>query len=191
MPLPEKLQTLLTLSDNELFVGGACHIFADELITFFQDQGYLFCAVEAERWIGHEDQRDELFESKSLAHVLAVKDGVVVDVNGIIMKESYADEYYEKYLKLCGPTRYFRKAYFRECSRDELFEIKVREDEGGPMSRHRLYLHPEFVNVASSRARLLIEAEADRFYVGSGQFRPQKLIRNTLDDECWEEHYDD
>lgn len=191
MPLPEKLQTLLARSDHELFLGGACHIFADELTTFFHDQGYRFCAVEAERWIGYQDQRDELHEPKSLVHVLAVKDDVVVDVNGMILADNYFEEYHYTHREFHGSTYYFRKASFRECSRDELFDVENHEEGTSPMSLHRLYLHPEFVSVARSRARLLIEADADRFHVGSGQFRPQKLIRNTFDDECWEEHDDD
>lgn len=45
MSIPEKQKQTLEKTDEELFLCGACHVFADELCTEFVARGYQFCAV--------------------------------------------------------------------------------------------------------------------------------------------------
>lgn len=188
MPLPDRPKELLALSDNDLFLGGACHIFADELSTMFLEQDYRLCAVEAEQWMHHPDSGEELFRKIGLVHVMVGKDDAVIDVNGIILESNYLDEYCINHHRFCGLRSDFRKASLRDCSRDELFKLELDEEETGPMSIHRLCLHPEFVAEARSRARLLIEARANCFEVGAAQFRQQIFTRNPLGlNDCSEE----
>jgi hypothetical protein len=115
----------------------------------------------------------------------------VIDVNGIILESNYLEEYRKNHQKFHGLRSDFRKVSLRECSRNELLKRELDEEKCGPMTIHRLYLHPEFVAEARSRARILIEARADSFEAGSAQFRQQILSLNPIDSDDYSEEFDD
>lgn len=164
MNIPEEQKETLETTGEELFLKGACHVFAEELCKEFVEHPYRFCAVRAETWSRHPVAGDFPSNGKELVHVLAWKDDYVIDVEGIKLRAEYLVEWQNKTSDLPGEwIRYYKDIDIQACSREELFEERLTEPMAGPMSRHRLPLHPQFLHEASSRARRIIELARNKF----------------------------
>jgi hypothetical protein len=122
-----KLRELLSASDEELFSGGACHIYAVEL-----KKG---CPRLKIRRAGNADS---IGPTRAM-HVYTVLGDLMIDVFGPANQEQY--------LQSKNYTAW-------DVSVAELTNVdSSRPSDNGPLNLWRHYLDPEFISLASARAR--------------------------------------
>jgi hypothetical protein len=169
--LPKKLIDLLQETDESLFMTGACHVFAREVADYFASTGYEIWCMEEEQWIIQSPGSGESkFGLRHLVHVYAKLDASLIDVRGIREEQSHRDAYEAEHRTNHGFSTSFHKTFVRRCTLEELFTITQTESDTGPMNRNRLYLHEDFVDEATRRARALIKNSPGRFLVDSPIF---------------------
>ena len=122
------LESKLKTPPHELFVKGACHIFAREFLRAFSD------VALGLRRAGDGDSVGEVPKGR---HVYAHHDGWAFDVGGRHREDDYLSSH--------GWT-------FWDTSEQELFEADV-QNEKGSLNRWHHYLDEEFVRSASLIAR--------------------------------------
>ncbi|MCX6878648.1 MAG: hypothetical protein NTW21_33270 [Verrucomicrobia bacterium] len=115
MQIPANPSQKLAMSDEKLFIDGACHIFADELATAFLSKQYRLCYLESEQWIQYLDHDEESPFPRRVVHVLAFTEGLVIDANGVKQADEYLKAYESKREEWRDNMRYFEKTSFREC----------------------------------------------------------------------------
>jgi hypothetical protein len=126
-----KLRELLKANDENLFNGGACHIYALALKKCFPDLKIM-----------HAGNPDSIGSTRAM-HVYTILDESKLDVFGP------ANE--TQYLESKGYTAW-------EVSIEELTRNDPSQGgDNGPLNRWRHYLDPEFISLASGRARQHIE----------------------------------
>jgi hypothetical protein len=127
-----KLHELLAKSNEELFSTGGCHVYAVEL------KG---CYPKLK--IKHAGNAYSFGDPPKAVHVYTVIGRFKIDVCGPVSEDQY--------LKSKGYTAW-------EVSVEELTKVDPsRPSDNGPLNRWRHYLDPEFISLASRRARQHIE----------------------------------
>jgi hypothetical protein len=126
-----KLQELLNASDEDLFRGGACHIYAVQLKKC--------CPGLKIRRAGNADS----IGPTTAMHVYTAVGDFMIDVFGPANEAQYHQS----------------KGYRAwDVSVAELTKVDPRRSsDNGPLNRWRHYLDPEFISLASARARQHIE----------------------------------
>jgi hypothetical protein len=126
-----KLQELLNASDEELFSGGACHIYAVELKKNWWPE--LTLKHAGIQHVGVEPTPGQAI------HVYAALGRYKVDVRGVVNETEY--------LKSEGYVA-------RETSIDDLMKVDPKKSSATePRNQWQHHLNPEFVSCASERAR--------------------------------------
>lgn len=133
-----KLRELLNASDEDLFTGGGCHIYAVKLKD---------CWPQLK--IKRAGNAYSFGNAPKARHVYGVVGEFKVDVRGPDNEATYLKS----------------KAYTAwETFVDELTKIDPdRPSENGPLNRWRHYLDPEFVSCASERAQRHIKAHLQQW----------------------------
>ena len=143
-------QELLALSDEELFRGGACHVFADELYQRLASKGFALRRIA-------EGQHP----SRRAHHVYVAKGDIAVDCQGTRTESSMlADRVEFRRKNNYPPTDY--KAF--PCEQKSLFEVcnKVGEPEPHNCWYHRIGDH--FVQECRRRARAMIASTPEKYF---------------------------
>jgi hypothetical protein len=144
------LQKKLDWHTERLFTEGACHVFADELLTALVSSGPVL-------------RRLVLLEGTTAAdgaeHVVVSCGSDIIDVKGRKPAAECLQEYKDK---LNGDVELV------QCSREELFSPVLRplsDEERGVRNRWLLHLDPEFVDACRSIARRVIDLYPSKFGV--------------------------
>lgn len=147
------LQQKLAQDDETLFLQGACHLFADELLPRLLSQGFSLRRLA--------DMNSTTVQMQA-RHVYLLRDDVMVDVLGKQSERSYIQEMREERLQNGGPLPDFRSL---ECSRDELFLPVPRDNDFERGLRNRWYhlLDAEFVTECRMRAQRLILQSPEKY----------------------------
>jgi hypothetical protein len=111
-------QELLALSDQDLFCGGGCHVFADELYRRLACNGF-----ELRRIAEGQHPRSRAH------HVYVAKGDTTVDCEGIRSESGMLSDYVESRRKNRYPLTDY-KAF--PCEPRSLFEVCDNIDESGP-----------------------------------------------------------
>ncbi len=150
-------QELLALSDQELFRGGGCHVFADELYQRLSSKGFVL------RCIAQGPHRR--FQA---CHVYIAKGDTAVDCQGTRTESGMLADLVEFRRKNNYPLTEY-KAF--PCEQKSLFEVCKNVDEPGPHNcwYHRIGDH--FVQECRRRARRLITSAPERYCLAEVKIR--------------------
>lgn len=143
-------QELLALPDQELFCGGGCHVFADELYQCLSPSGFQLRRIA-------EGQHP-----RSLAyHVYVAKGDTAVDCEGIKSESGMLSHYVESRRKNRYPATEY-KAF--PCDQKSLFEVCNNVDDPEPRNcwYHRIGDH--FVQECRRRARAMIASTLGKYF---------------------------
>jgi|ERR1700736_587230 len=119
------LQSKLRLPPDELFAGGACHVYARALRRHFPDMQ-----------LRRAGDPDSSTETPKGMHVYCSSRGLLVDASQITQEENY--------LQRCNYTAW-------DCTEEELFTA-WHKSERGPLNRWRHNLDQDFISRADSIA---------------------------------------
>ena len=154
-------EELLALSDQDLFCGGGCHVFADELYQRLASDGFTPRRIA--------EGRDLRFQAY---HVYVAKADKAVDCEGIKTESGMLSDYLECRRKnRWPPTEY--KAF--PCEQKSLFEVCHDVNEPEPVNRwhHRIGSH--FVQECRRRARAMIVSTPEKYLLP----RPNQTLQST------------
>lgn len=153
--LPERLQIRLDDTDLFLFTGGACHVFAKELLSLMPDEEFV-----PKRLMMQTDQGNE-----RLIHVFLLSHGYAVDCLGIRRVEdllAFYYGYYEcKHPSFCVEDFDLEKCFINSDPNQTTESLRLR----GPLNHWGLFLHPEFLKKAAARAQQIIREAMTRYSV--------------------------
>jgi hypothetical protein len=151
----EEIGECLGQPDHVLFTHRGCHVFADTLLQRFHTENSKLKTIEINDGYG---------PATSGFHVLAHRDGFLVDAHGIKREQDYC-------LWLCGkralanpdmPVPFVRAI---EINSLELFKIASYDQCGLPLNKWGHLVDPEFIRVVGERAAVYVEPIAERFQV--------------------------
>ena len=158
--LPE--QELLALSDQDLFCGGGCHVFADELYRQLAYNGFELRRIA----------EGQLFRFQAY-HVDVAKGDTAVDCEGIKSESGMLSDYVESRRKNRYPLTE-DKAF--PCEQKSLFEVCDNTDDHEP---HNCWYHrigSDFVQECRRRARAMIASTPEKYFIAP---RPNQSLQPT------------
>jgi len=142
---------LLELSDEELFRGGGCHVFAGELYHHLESKGFVLRRIAQGR---HPRFR--------AYHVYVTKGDTAIDIDGIKSEAGMLEELVEFRRNNGYPLTEY--AAF-PCEPQTLFDVCGAIDEPG---LHNCWYHrigDHFVNECRRRARAVIAATPQKYKI--------------------------
>jgi hypothetical protein len=142
-------EELLALSDQDLFRGGGCHVFGDELYQRLASKGFVLRRIA-------EGQHPRF----QAYHVYVARGDTAIDCQGIRTESGMLEERVEFRRKNNYPLTEY-KAF--PCEQKSLFEACNNLDEPGPHNcwYHRIGDH--FVHECRRRARVMIASAPEKY----------------------------
>ena len=143
-------EELLALIDQELFRGGGCHVFADELYQRLASKGFVLRRIAEGQHLRRRGY-----------HVYVAKGNTAIDCQGIRTESGMLAECVEFRRQNDYPMTDY-EAF--PCDQKSLFEVRNNLDEPGSHNRwyHRIGDH--FVQECRRRARAMISSAPDKYF---------------------------
>jgi hypothetical protein len=143
-------QELLVLSDEELFRGGGCHVFADELYQRLASKAFVLRRIAQ-----GQHPRFQAY------HVYVAKGNTAIACQGIRTESGMLADFIEFRRKNNYPLTEYKA--FR-CEQKSLFEVCSNLDEPGQHNRWYHRIGKQFVRECRRRACAMIAAAPEKYF---------------------------
>lgn len=150
------LTSLLETPDRELFMGGACHLFAVVLAEHLGPDGFCLCRL---------DDANLRSRHGRARHVFLVRGTTMADVRGL---RGLADYIEQRRLKAVREGWRVREERALPCSTDELLTPTGPTESSDRGNKWSLILDEDFCAVCQDRARAYIDRNPGLFGLPEG-----------------------